>query len=168
MSKALLKKRFKEIQLIHDSPVTLRSGITANYYCDMKKAYGYPDILNLLVEEIGKKLKKSITCVAGSGYGGLPIAAVVASKYNLKFVAVRNEPKKHGKGGEIDGYVPTKKDKVLIIDDVLTTGNSIKGTLAPLRKIKANVVGALVIVKRTKVRLSIPVDHIFKVEELIE
>lgn len=110
MSKEKIIKRFKEIGVIYREPVKLRSGSTSTFYCDVKKAFGYPDILIALAEEVGKKLPNSITCVAASGYGGLPLAALVSSRFGKKLVAVRDIPKRHGKGGVIDGYVPTNKD----------------------------------------------------------
>ena len=167
MSKKKIIKRFGEIGIIYKEPVKLRSGLISNFYCDIKKAFGYPDILNALAEEIGKKLPKSITCVAASGYGGLPLVAVISLKFNKKFIAVRNSPKKHGKGGIIDGYIPTNKDSIIIIDDVLTTGSSIKTTLAGLKNIKAKINGAIVVVKRGEAKLPISYSYIFTINEII-
>lgn len=166
--KIKLIKRLKEIGVIYREPVKLRSGTVSDFYCDVKKAYGYPDILNCLVDEIGKNLPKSITCIAASGYGGLPIAAAVSIKFNKKFIAVRDAVKKHGKGGIIDGYVPTNKDSVVIIDDVLTTGNSIKTTLVGLKTTKAKINSAIVVVKRGEAKLPIPYSYIFTINEIIK
>lgn len=167
MSKEKIKARFQEIGVIHKEPVRLRSGLSSTFYCDIKKSFGYPDILDLLAEEVGKNLEKNVTCIAASGYGGLPLAAVVAGKFNLKFVLVRDSVKKHGKGGQIDGYIPTKSDKVAIVDDVLTTGSSIRETYAILKKNKARVAYAVVIVKRGEAKLPISCKHIFTIAEII-
>ena len=93
MTKKEIIQRFEDIGVIHKEPVKLRSGETAGFYCDIKKAYGYPDVLNALADEIGKLLEKDITCVAACGYGGLPLAALVAARGNKKFIAVRDKPK---------------------------------------------------------------------------
>ena len=79
MKKKALIKRLHEIGVIMNKPVLLRSSITADFYCDIKKAYGYPDILNALANLVIAKLKKSENCIAVSGYGGLPLGAVGAT-----------------------------------------------------------------------------------------
>lgn len=168
MSKKEIIRRFHEIGVIYKEPVTLRSGGSSDFYCDIKKAFGYPDLLNTLADEVGKKLHKSVTCIAGSGYGGLPIAALVASRFGKKFIAVRDIPKKHGKGGLIDGYTPNEKDVIVIVDDVLTTGSSIKATLATLAMTKGKIKNAIVLVKRGEAELTILYSYIFTIEEIIK
>lgn len=169
MSKQKIIKRLNQIGVIIKEPVKLKSGKASSFYCDIKKAYGYPDIFNTLAHELGKRIKKRITCVAASGYGGLPLASVVAGQFNKKFIAVRNEPKKHGRGGYIDGYFPSKNDRIVIIDDVLTTGSSIFETFSILKKTKAKISNAIVVVKRGKGELlPIPCQYLFKIEEIIE
>lgn len=168
MTKKVILQRFKDIGVIYKEPTKLRSGVTANFYCDIKKAYGYPDILNALADEVGKLLAVEITCVAASGYGGLPLASLVAAKFNKKFIAVRDKQKSHGKGGFTDGYIPTENDDITIIDDVLTTGGSIKETYATLvRETKANTKNAIVVVKRGDAELPISCSYLFTVDEVI-
>lgn len=167
MSKEILLARLKEIGIISNDPVTLRSGEASAFYCDIKKACGYPDVLDLLADVIGEKIGEDTTCVAGTGYGGLPLAALVASRFQKKFIAVREKPKSHGKGGLIDGYIPAAGDKVVIIDDVLTTGSSIKTTIAGLSSVGAVVVGAIVVVERKKAVLPIPYQYVFSINDLI-
>lgn len=167
MSKKTLIQKLHKIGFIHKKPVELRSGIPASFYCDIKKAYGYPEILTMIADEIIKLLPKKTTCIAASGYGGLPLGAVVASRAELHFTAVRDNPKKHGKGGVLDGYVPTKKDAVVIVDDVLTTGSSIKATLGGLATLKIKVIGAVVVVKRQEVVLPLPYKWVLTLEEVL-
>ncbi|MEK7177108.1 MAG: phosphoribosyltransferase family protein [Patescibacteria group bacterium] len=168
MSKKEVAKKLRAIKVISNKPVKLRSGLQSSFYCDIKKVYGYPRILSELVKEISKLIPKDITCIAASGYGGLPLAVATSSALNLKFTAVRDKAKKHGRGGFIDGYVPNKSDKVLIVDDVLTTGSSIKETYSILRKTKAKIICAVVVVKRGNVKLPIPYKYVFAIEDLIK
>lgn len=167
MTKKEILGRFRDIGVIHKEPVKLRSGVTANFYCDIKKAYGYPNVLNALADEVGKSLTKDITCVAASGYGGLPLASLVAVKFNKKFIAVRSESKGYGRDGFIDGYIPNEKDNITIIDDVLTTGCSIKETYAILTETKGSIKNAIVVVKRGDAELPIPYSHLFTIDEII-
>lgn len=167
MSKQKILKEFQKISVVYKEPVKLRSGIISSFYCDIKKAYGYPEILTALADIIGKKLKKKENCIAAMGFGGVPLGVLIASRFRRKFILVRETKKKHGKGGYIDGYVPVKKDTIVIIDDVLTTGSSIRETLSVLNKTDAKISRAIVVVKRGKANLSIPYNFIFSIKEII-
>ena len=168
MNKKELLKKLISIGTIHKEPVVLRSGKAAEFYCDIKKAFGDSEILNSLADEIGKLLPKNTTVVAASGYGGLPLASVVCSRLNKKLCAVRSKEKDHGKMGFIDGYVPNKKDIVVIVDDVLTTGSSIKEVVETLESIDVKAKMAVVIVKRGEPSLSIKYDFLFKIGEILK
>lgn len=168
MTRNDLIKHLRGIGAIYKEKVVLRSGKVSNFYCDIKKAFGYPDILNALADEIGAKLSGEITCVAASGYGGLPLASVIASRFNKKFTAVRNSEKNHGKGGMIDGYIPKENDVVIIVDDVITSGSSIKETWSVLKNLGIRVDSAIVVIKRGDPELPIPYSFIFTVAEIAE
>src|SRR3989338_8803440 len=85
-----------------------------------------------------------------------------------KLSAVRNEIKNHGIKKSIEGYVPEMKDRVVIIDDLFTTGSSILDTAKELKKEGANIIGAIVVINRSKTRnFSIPLQHLFTLEEII-
>lgn len=167
MNKTELVYRLKEIQVISKKSVTLRSGVTSDFYCDIKKAFGHPDIANAIADEIIKILPTSTTVVAASGYGGLPLGILIAAKSGKKFTAVRDTSKDHGKGGEIDGYLPNLDDVVAVVDDVLTTGSSIKSTMSSLKEAGIIVKHAAVVVKRAEVELDIPCLYLFTIDDLI-
>lgn len=168
MTKKEILERFSDIGVVHKESTKLRSGTLADFYCDIKKAYGYPDILNALAGEVGKMLPDNVTAIAGSGYGGLPLAALVAAKFNKKFIAVRDKEKSHGKGGLIGGYIPTEKDVVVIVDDVLTTGSSVKETYGILKETRINIESVIVVVKRGDAELPIPYTYMFTVDEIVK
>lgn len=166
MLKNDLIKRLREIGVIVNEPVLLRSGVTAQLYCDIKKAYGYPDVLDAFVEEVGKQITDDITCIIGSGYGGVPLAAILSLRYKRNFALVREAIKDHGRQSRFDGYVPTRADRVLIVDDVLTTGSSVRETIAALKETEATIAGAVVLVKRGDAVLPIPFLFILHIDEL--
>ena len=167
MIKDDLIKRLGEIGVISTATVMLRSGVTAEFYCDIKKAYGYSDVLDAFVEEIGKRIGDNITAITGSGYGGLPLAAILALKYKRHFILVRDNIKDHGKQERFDGYVPTKDDRVLIVDDVLTTGSSIRATIAALEETEATISEVIVLVKRGDAELPVNFSYILHIDELL-
>lgn len=157
----------KPLEIILREPVTLASGMTSDFYLDVKKAYGYPRALNMIAEELWERIDKRATCIATAGYGGLSPATLISSRHNLNLTLVRDEPKKHGKGGWIDGYVPNEQDKVALIDDVFTTGGSLRKLIEILEHIKAKIIGAYVVVKRGEGDLPIPLTYLLTSEELL-
>lgn len=167
MTKRDLIRRLKEAGVVRKERVVLRSGQVSEFYCDLKKAYGYPDILTACADLMGERLDPSITCVAALGHGGLPLGAVIASRFDRHFIAVRSAPKDHGKGGMLDGYAPHEGDAIVIVDDVLTTGSSIKETIVALQATPARIDSAIVLVKRAEPALPIPYAYLLTVEELL-
>lgn len=166
MTRSEILEYFKNINVIQRESVTLRSGERSNFYCDIKKSFGDPELLDALTDELVKFVDSSVTCIAASGHGGLPIASIVALKTKKKFVAVRNSKKDHGKNTLLDGYIPTNKDVVLIVDDVLTSGSSLEETVSALNLEEGKINKAVVIVARKEPELSIPYSFIFSIEEL--
>lgn len=170
MKDKVLLKLLKEIDVVQKGEVVMRGGQKSDFYCNIKKAYGYPKALNRLATVVGKLLPKNTTAVAASGLGGLPIASVVSVMFKKKFIAVRNTIKDYGKKSLLDGYIPTKKDNIVIIDDVLTTGSSIKETIKALNeslpKIKLNISSAIVVVERNKVELPVPYKYVLDIDDI--
>jgi orotate phosphoribosyltransferase len=168
MKKEKLLAKIKKVEIVRKGQFKLRSGITSSLYCDTRKLFGDPNLLLAISRTICKILPKGTTCIAGSGYGGLPFAAAVALVGKIKLSAVRNEKKSHGIKKSIEGYVPGMKDKIVIIDDLFTTGSSILDTAKELKKGGAKVIGAIVVIKRSKIRnFLIPLQYLFTLEEII-
>jgi orotate phosphoribosyltransferase len=161
-----LISQLKVLGVVYREPVQLKNAGSSDFYVDVKKAYGYPDILNALCDQLWEMMDKRTTCIAASGYGGLPPAVVLSRKHNLKLTLARDEPKKHGKGGWLDGYVPTKDDNVSIIDDVLSSGKSLKKIIEALMPTGANILGCYVFVKRGECKLDMP-QYLFVAEDLL-
>jgi orotate phosphoribosyltransferase len=171
--KAELIKKLKEIpDIIYKDPygkqISLKGGGISDFYIDIKKAYGYPDVLDLISHYIYAHLHNGTNCIAAAGYGGLPPAAVIATKYHLKLALVRDEAKKHGKGGMIDGYVPTKEDKITVIDDVFTTGGGLVKTTKILEQTGAQILGYVVVAKRGEGDMNGRLKYLLVPEDLIQ
>ena len=167
MKRSKLLSRLREIKVITKGSFKLRSGAAAQFYCDIKKAYGYPDILDALADEVIAKLSKDIDCIAASGHGGIPLAAAVALKAGKKLIIVRNVSKGHGRAKNLDGYPFHVAAKIAIIDDVLTSGSSIRDVSQKLRAYKeCKIVGAVVVVRRGEEKLSIPIQYLFDIQDL--
>jgi len=156
---------------------TLRSGRTSDHYLDVKNLSAYPAIEKELVErlirpEVDRKTLdgRNYTCIAGYGLGGQHLASVVGSICEIPATLVREAKKGYGTGKIFEGHEPTEADVVLIIDDVLTSGSSLRETrdlIAPTRA----AFNYLVVVNRAKVipdDLGGKVRWIFSEQELLE
>ena len=157
----------KNLDIIFRKDVKLKNAGASGVYFDVKKAYGSPLALNSIADELWARMDKGTTCVATSGYGGMAPAAVISAKHNLNLVLVRDEPKKYGKGGWIDGYVPNERDKIAIVDDVFTTGGSLREIIEVLKPYGAKIQGCYVVVKRGEGKLSVPLVNLFTPNDFI-
>ena len=119
----------------------------------------------------------NFSCVIGSGYGGVPLATTVHLRSNMKLSMFRANPKGHGRPDMFDGYPLEKlsrKKKVVIVDDVYTTGGSIREIIEALLLEGFDLERIVVIVicnrpgiKEPKIN-GRPVKYLFTGEELME
>ena len=162
-----LADELKKLNIIKKGKVIGKSGKVLDFYVDMKKALGSPRVFNLICQEICEVVDKRVTCIAGSGLGGLPLATAVSLRIGLPLVLVRDEVKKHGLQKKINGYIPTKKDKVVIIDDVFTTGTCISNIAQILAITKAQIIGGCVVVNRgDSEKFKVPIKSLLTLEKL--
>ena len=124
--------------------VVLSSSQRSGIYFDIKKAYGYLDILDRMADSL-YDMFGDVEVVAGSGHGGIPLADRISGRHGLKLSLVRYELKKHGLQKYVDGYEPTKDDSVAVVDDVFTTGGSLLNTI---EKLDGGIEGCYVVLKR--------------------
>ena len=163
-----MAKKLLDCGIIHEGKATLRSGKKTDFYIDLKKAYGEPKLLGALVLEMVKLVPRTATCVATIGQGGIPLAVLLSQKLNLKLALVRYKPRKHGTKKTIDGYIPSRKDRVVIVDDVFTTGSSIRDVIKYLKPTKCKIVSAVVVVKRGVGRVGLPLVHLLMLKDLTD
>lgn len=109
---------------------TLASGAKSKYYIDIKRASTDPKVLKLIAENMAANLKKSglqIDRIAGIVLGSVPLAAALSLETGIPYVMVRKEKKDHGTSKLVEGVL-NKGDKVLVVEDVITSaGSSITG-----------------------------------------
>ena len=111
----------------------LKSGEISKYYFDMKNIVSYPNIVrNIgdLMYQIINKEECDIIC--GVPIGGLPVCSYISTKYDIPMIMVRDEVKTYGTNKQIEGtYKPT--DKCIIIEDVITSGQSVQKVIDILK-----------------------------------
>ncbi len=120
MTRDELAGRIAEVAVLHGT-FTLRSGRTSNYYIDKYLFLSQPDILTELGRMIAERLPKGTTRLAGAELGGVPLVTAVSLACGLPCVFVRNTKKDYGTARQIEGRL-AGADKVVIVEDVATTG----------------------------------------------
>jgi len=139
--------QIKAIKLQPTNPFTWASGWKSPIYCDNRLTLSYPEIRDYVRDAFVDYIKKEYTdidVIAGVATGAIAQGVLVAEALNLPFVYVRPEAKSHGMGNKIEGYLE-KGQKVLVIEDLISTGGSSLKAVAALRDFGAEVLGMVAI-----------------------
>ena len=126
-----------------NAPFTRASGIHSPIYCDNRLTLSYPEIRTKIengLAEIIKEHYPDCELVAGTSTAGIPHAALVANILNLPMAYVRGSVKDHGRNNQIEGRVMPGQ-KVVVIEDLISTGGSVVGVVDVLREAGAEVLG---------------------------
>ena len=145
VAKELLK--LKAFIFSPDDPFTWASGIKSPVYCDNRITLSYPESRDLIIAEFIKIIKinyPEVEVIAGVATSGIPFASIIASEMNLPLVYVRSKSKVHGIGRKIEGHV-SSESKVVVIEDLLSTGMSALNAADDLRNEGCNVLGVTAI-----------------------
>src|SRR5213595_2919392 len=128
---------------------TLSGGKLSPYYLDLRVLPSFPDAFHASIELLGKSARTiaDIAKIAGIPTGGLPWASVLAYALSKPLVYVRKEVKHHGREKMVEGIL-APGDRVLLVDDVITTGHNILAALQTLRAEGGVIEDALVLVDR--------------------
>ena len=124
-----------------EEPFTWASGIKSPIYCDNRLTLSYPHIRTFLAGSMAKIIENRDIrpdVIAGVATGAIAIGMLVAQQMGLPFVYVRPEPKKHGRRNQIEGHLP-EGSRVVIIEDLISTGGSSLCAVEALREAGADV-----------------------------
>ena len=135
------------VTLRPNDPFTWSSGIKSPIYCDNRLTLSYPAIRRDVAKGLEQLIRThypEVTVVAGTATAGIPHAAWVSERLDLPMVYVRSKSKGHGKGNQIEGKV-TSNDKVVIVEDLISTGGSVITAANALREAGATVIGVVAI-----------------------
>lgn len=130
----------------HD-PFTWTSGLKSPIYCDNRITISYPSVRDLIALGFAETIRErypDAEVVAGIATGGIPHGAFVAQKLNLPMIYVRDKAKGHGKQNVIEGLIKPGQ-KVVMIEDLISTGGSSVKAAQAVRDAGANVLGVLAI-----------------------
>lgn len=140
---AELLLQINAIKLNPKNPFTWASGWKSPIYCDNRLTLSFPLIRNYIRDEFSKHIEKQFgkpDVIAGVATGAIGIGVLVAESMGLPFVYVRPEPKKHGRQNQVEGFLQ-KGQNVVVVEDLISTGNSSLMAVEALREAGANVKG---------------------------
>lgn len=144
---AELLLKLKAIKLQPNDPFTWASGWKSPIYCDNRIILSdigcRNKIANYFSQLITEKYK-DVDVIAGVATGAIGIGILVAEKLNLPFIYVRPEAKKHGRQNQIEGEV-SKGKKIIVIEDLISTGKSSLNAVKALREAELDVLGMIAI-----------------------
>src|SRR3989344_3868347 len=139
--------QIKAIKLQPENPFTWASGWKSPIYCDNRKTLSFPAVrtfirqqfVDVIMEAFGKP-----DVIAGVATGGIAQGALVAQDMGIPFIYVRSSAKGHGMGNQIEGHFE-KGQKVIVIEDLISTGGSSLVAVEALREAGCDVKGLIAI-----------------------
>ncbi len=133
----------KAVKVQPDEPFTWASGWKSPFYCDNRKTLSYPKLRTFVKDNLAKLVKDNFSeadAVAGVATGAIAQGALVADMLGLPFCYVRSKAKDHGMGNLIEGTLP-QGSKVVVVEDLISTGGSSLKAVEALRAAGFEVVG---------------------------
>ncbi|MEB6836540.1 orotate phosphoribosyltransferase [Staphylococcus simulans] len=126
---------------------TWSSGIKSPIYCDNRVTLGYPEVRNAIRDGLIELIQthfKDAEIVSGTATAGIPHAAFISEKLDMPMSYVRSKSKSHGKQNQIEG-APSKGKKIVVVEDLISTGGSSLVAAEALREAGAEVLGVVAI-----------------------
>lgn len=139
-----------DIQAVYlkpDKPFTWASGIQSPIYTDNRLTLSYPETRTLIEDGFVATIKKEfpeVEVIAGTATAGIPHGAIIADKMNLPFSYIRSKSKSHGVGNQIEGRV-IKGQKMVIVEDLISTGGSVLNAVVAAKEAGVEVLGVVAI-----------------------
>ncbi|HEY0669794.1 MAG TPA: orotate phosphoribosyltransferase [Sphingobacteriaceae bacterium] len=139
--------QIKAIKLQPTNPFTWASGWKSPIYCDNRITLSYPSIRTYIRQHLSALIQEeygSVGLVVGVATAGIPQGVLVAQDLGLPFAYVRSKPKEHGTGNIIEGEV-SEGQRVIVVEDLISTGKSSLQAVEALREAGCDVAGLVAI-----------------------
>lgn len=146
MNRENLAKRISDTAILHGE-FTLRSGRTSTWYIDKYLFTTQPDILKALGLLFADCIPKETTLLAGAELGGIPLVTTASMASGIPCIFIRNQKKEYGTSKQLEGKL-NKSDKVVIVEDIATTGGQVLEAATTIQELGANVVSIIAVIDR--------------------
>jgi len=145
---ALRLLQINAIKLNPQNPFTWASGIQSPIYCDNRLILSYPDQRKFIISAFAELANQfqSFDAISGVATAGIAHGALLAQEMDLPFSYVRSKPKEHGRQNQIEGQVEPGQ-RILVIEDLISTGGSAIAARNAVRDAGTEVVGEMAIVQ---------------------
>ena len=144
---AELLLKIKAIKLQPEEPFTWASGWKSPIYCDNRVTLSYVMIRNYIRESLAKIILEKHgppDVIAGVATGAIAIGVLVAQELGVPFIYVRPEPKQHGRKNQIEGFLDSGQN-VVVVEDLISTGKSSLNAVKALKEAGARIIGMVAI-----------------------
>lgn len=131
------------VKIDAQNPFTWASGWKSPVYCDNRMLLAHPHLRDFVKSELANRILEHFPdadCIAGVATAGIPHGMLAADLLKLPFVYVRSKPKEHGRGNRIEGGLEAGW-KVVVVEDLISTGGSSLQAVEALREAGAEVIG---------------------------
>lgn len=135
--------KIKAISLTPSTPITWASGWKSPIYCDNRKTLSYPQIRTYIRQQFTEVIEEMYgkpDVIAGVATGGIAMGALIAQEMGIPFVYVRSSAKEHGLSNQIEGVLE-EGQSVVVLEDLISTGNSSLNAVKALREAGAVIKG---------------------------
>jgi len=146
MEKRKLAQKIKSISLLQGK-FKLRSGKTSSFYWDKYRFESRPELLKAILEKMQKLLPASFDKFAAMELGGIPLATGLSLKTGKPCLYVRKKAKNYGTCNLVEGSF-SKGEKVVVIEDVITTAGQVSSSIRQMRKLGLIVENVLCVIDR--------------------
>ena len=139
--------QIKAVKLSPSNPFTWASGWKSPIYCDTRISLSYPNIRTFIRQAYAEAIREQFgkpDVIAGVATGGIPQGALIAQELGVPFIYVRSSAKGHGMGNQVEGYFE-KGQKVVVIEDLISTGGSSLKAIDALKEAGLEIKGLIAI-----------------------
>lgn len=165
----MILKQFIDNGLIQKGSFKLKSSQQSNVYIDLKKIISFPKLNLQICNMINSKISSDNNLICGTPYGAVPFASYISINNEIPMIFLRKERKEYGTKKLIEGNY-TKGERVVLIEDVVTSGNSVIETASKLEEYGIIVSQIITVFSRSDKKdlkyKDIPIEYIYHISDI--
>tara|TARA_B100000925_G_C21921571_1_gene436107 strand:+ start:185 stop:697 length:513 start_codon:yes stop_codon:yes gene_type:complete len=164
----ILRELVKE-NIIQRGEFKLKSNQTSNIYINLKNIISFPKLNLQICDMIYSKIRDDNNLICGTPYGAVPFSSYISIKHNIPMIFIRKEKKDYGTKKLVEGNY-NQNDRVILIEDVVTSGNSVFETASKLEEHGVIVSQIITVFSRNNNKClkfkDIPIEYLFHISDL--